>query len=122
MTRARRLFAEEVKHRESELKHTVPLSPAQRYLLRELKVLFVATTDEEQKGQVNLLEQIVRMPPTQAVAREFNALRRAGTQGPLLKERLAILVQRHGLSQREMRENHALEKPQVKIVCSEALL
>jgi len=122
VTRARRLFAEEVKHRESELKHTVPLSPAQRYLLRELKVLFVATTDEEQKGQVNLLEQIVRMPPTQAVAREFNALRRAGTQGPLLKERLAILVQRHGLSQREMRENHALEKPQVKIVCSEALL
>ena len=50
-----RTFAEEVKHREAERRHTFNLSHGQLYALRELRILFEATTEEEIKGNVNIL-------------------------------------------------------------------
>jgi superfamily II DNA or RNA helicase len=48
--RMKRLFAEEVKHREAEREHTLSLSHGQRYVLRELRVLFGVTSDEDEKA------------------------------------------------------------------------
>jgi superfamily II DNA/RNA helicase/HKD family nuclease len=41
----RRAFAEEVKHREAERKHTFYFTHGQLYVLRELRILFEVTTD-----------------------------------------------------------------------------
>ncbi len=56
----KRVFAEEVKHREAERKHTLSLTLGQRYVLRELRIHFGAINDEETKGQINLMEQVFR--------------------------------------------------------------
>jgi len=51
-----RHFAEEVKHRQAEREHTLSLTHGQRYVLRELRVLFGVEADEDVKGQINILE------------------------------------------------------------------
>src|SRR5207237_1138779 len=65
--RVRRRLAEEVKHLESELQHTLSLTQSQRYVLRELRALFGLVEDEEAKGQINLLERAFRGPVTTPV-------------------------------------------------------
>ena len=45
--RVKRMFAEEVKHRQAEREHTLSLTHGQRYVLRELRVLFGAASDED---------------------------------------------------------------------------
>ena len=45
-------FTEDAKHRRAELEHTVSLTHGQRYVLRELGVLFRTAEDEEQKAQI----------------------------------------------------------------------
>jgi len=49
--RVMRQFTEEVKHRQAEREHTLSLTHGQRYVLRELRVLFGAAGDEDVKGQ-----------------------------------------------------------------------
>lgn len=58
--RVMRQFTEEVKHRQAEREHTLSLTHGQRYVLRELRVLFGAATDEDVKGQINILEKAFR--------------------------------------------------------------
>ena len=38
--RVKRLFSEEVKHRQAERDHTLSLSHGQRYVLKELRIYF----------------------------------------------------------------------------------
>ncbi len=76
-----RTFAEEVKHREAERKHSFNLTHGQLYALRELRILFEATTEEEIKGNVNILEKAFRGALTGAVKRELNQLRRNAVTG-----------------------------------------
>ena len=71
-------FAEEVKHRQAEREFNQRLTQGQRYILRELRIFFKSTTDEEVKGQVNILEKAFRLSVNQAVNRELNKLRRDG--------------------------------------------
>jgi hypothetical protein len=49
--RFKRQFTEEVKHRETEREHTLSLNHGQRYVVRELRVLFGRTEDEDVKAQ-----------------------------------------------------------------------
>ena len=60
--RVKSQFAEEVKHRQAERDHTLSLTHGQRYVLRELRILFGATEDEELKAQINVLEKAFRAP------------------------------------------------------------
>jgi hypothetical protein len=60
--RIKRQFVEEVKARQAEREHTLSLTQGQRYVLRELRVLFGATEDEDEKGQLNILEKAFRGP------------------------------------------------------------
>ena len=120
--RVKRLFAEEVKHRQAEREHTLSLTQAQKYVLRELRVLFSATEDEEMKAQINLLERAFRHPVTAAVKRELNLLRRNGMMGQNLLKRLADIYYQHNLEKGlEHRTLHPEDRPIPKIVCSEGL-
>ena len=123
VVRVQRQFAEEVKHRQAQREHTLSLTLGQRYVLRELRVLFGATADEDVRGQINLLEKAFRSTVTTALNRELNRIRRSGVSGQRLLKLLSDLFVQHGLRDRLDREGQAQAADQLpRIVCSEALL
>jgi HKD family nuclease len=118
-----RAFAEEVKHREAERRHTFNLTHGQLYALRELRILFEAVTDEEIKGNVNILEKAFRSALTGAVKRELNQLRRNAVVGEALYKNLIRIYDQHNLKDVATRRSLELEdKPIPRIICSEALV
>ncbi len=121
--RIKRLFSEEVKHRQAERKHTLSLTLGQRYILRELRVIFGNTKDEDVKGQINLLEKAFRGPITTAINRELNLLRRNGVIGNDLMKSLIRIYHQHNMREWMNRRNF-IEKDKTipKIVCSECLI
>ena len=120
--RVKRQFAEEVKHRQAEREHTLSLTQGQRYVLRELRVLFGAATDEDAKGQINILEKAFRGTVTTAINRELNRIRRNGIMGQSLLKALSDLYLQHNMRDWLDRRSLWLEdRPIPKIVCSEGL-
>ena len=115
-------FAEDVRHRETQRDHAVGLSHAQRYIQRQLRILFEQTEDPDMRGQLNILDKAFRQPLPQAVTRELNPLRRNGVTGPPLLTELARIYQQHDLRSlldRVQTEDGARAVP--RIVCSEGL-
>lgn len=121
VTRVKQLFAEEVKHRQAELEHTLGVSSGQRYILREMRLLFGVTTAEDIKAQINLLEKAFRGRVTKALNKELNLLRRNGVTGEGLLKALANLFHQHNMGSWLDRQGSTLTHPTPKIVCSEAL-
>jgi superfamily II DNA/RNA helicase len=123
VTAVRRAFAEEVKHREAERKHTFNLTHGQLYVLRELRILFEATTEEEIKGNINVLEKAFRSALTGAVKRELNQLRRNGVTGDTLYKNLIRIYDQHNLKDVTARRSLELKESLIaRIVCSEAFV
>jgi hypothetical protein len=118
-----RTFAEEVKHREAERKHTFNLTHGQLYALRELRILFEATTEEEIKGNINILEKAFRGALTGAVKRELNQLRRNGVIGEVVYKNLIRIYDQHNLKDVTARRSLEFEDRSIpRIVCSEAFV
>src|SRR5690606_7237338 len=94
----------------------------QRYVLRELRVLFGQADREDVKEQVNVLEGAFRSPLTAALKKELNAIRRNGITGDSLMRRLVDLYHQHHL--REWTERRAWEAEEMvpKVVCSMGLI
>jgi hypothetical protein len=91
--------------------------------LRELRVLFGATTDDDQKAMINVLEKAFRGPITRAVNREVVLLRRNGVSGEPLLKALARIYDQHNLRDWvDRRSLHVTARPVPKIICSEALI
>ena len=121
--RVKHIFSEEVKHREAEREHTLSLSHGQRYVLRELRVLFGVTGEEDEKAQINILEKAFRGTVTDAVKRELNRIRHNGVTGhPLLKSLAELFLQHNMRDWMDRRTLHLDDQTIPKIVCSEALL
>ena len=118
-------FDREVQARRAEREHTLSLTHAQRYVLRELRLLYAGAQDEDLRQQIATLEAAFRQPnPRPAVRNELNRIRREGIAGEGLLDVLTRVYHLYGLdevrSQREAceDENDAL----ARIVCSEALV
>lgn len=121
--RVKRQFTEEVKHRQTEREHTLSLTHGQRYTLREMRVLFETITDEDLKGQINILEKAFRGLITTAINRELNILRRNGVTGHDLLKNLTRIYHQHSMKEFLDRRNLQLEEhPIPKIICSEGLI
>jgi hypothetical protein len=121
--RVKREFAEEVKHRQAEREHTLSLTQGQRYILREMRVLFEASSDEDIKGQINILEKAFRGPITTAINRELNLLRRNGVSGQELLKNLTRIYHQHNMREWIDRRSFEVQESQIpKIVCSESLV
>jgi len=121
--RVKRQFTEEVKHREAEREHTVSLTHGQRYVLRELRILFGRTEDEDMKAQINVLERAFRAANlTSAVKKELNFIRRNNMVGENLMKALVRLYQQHNIRDWVDRQRIEQEKPVPRIICSEALM
>ena len=116
-------FAEEVKRRVAERDYTRSLTSGQRYVLRELRIAFGATEDEDKRRQISVLEQAFRSFVTVAVNRELNLLRRNGVSGTPLITNLIRIYNQHNMDQISLRiRENRLKEEIPRIICSEALV
>jgi superfamily II DNA/RNA helicase len=119
----KKLFDEEVKHRAAEREQTISLTQGQRYVLRELRLVFGRTENDDLKAQLNILEKAFRFPVTVAVNGELNLLRRNGVMGDHLIKTLTRIYHQHNLrDQIDRRSTGITEIVVPQITCSEALL
>ena len=120
----KRQFDREVQARRAEQRHTVSLTRAQRYVLRELRLLYDEAQDDDLRRQITVLEAAFRRAnPRSAVRSELNRVRREGLSGDALLSALDQVYHLYGLDQVRSQqdasedENDALSR----IICSEAL-
>ena len=120
----KRLFAREVRIRQSERQHRLSLTQAQRYVLRELQLIFVETSDEDLQAQINLLERAFRSSITDALNRELNLLRRNGVTGDALLRNLSQLYRQHNMREWNTRQQGTQSQNEdlPRIICSAALV
>lgn len=121
---AKRIFEEEVKHRNATQQHGLNLTVQQRYVLRELRALYSTTEDGDIHGQINLLEKAFKNPLTTAIKRQVNVLRRNGIVGMPLLRSLGDIYHEHRMKDFDQingnnREAESENLP--RIICSEAL-
>lgn len=121
--KAKKKFEDEIRHRQVQLVHTQRQNLGQRYVQRELELMYHAATDEDTQAQITLLEKAFRIADTQAVSREMNRLRQTNVTGHHLISNLIRIYHQHNLRQLLDRPTTDREqKPITKIVCSEALV
>jgi len=121
--RIKRIFAEEVKHRQAEREHSLSLTHGQRYVIRELRILFNAIQDEDIKGQINIIEKAFRGPITIAVSRELNRIRRNGVSGNDLLRILTDIYYQHRIREWTDKKSLRIEDHVIpRVICSEALI
>jgi hypothetical protein len=98
------------------------LTQPQRYVLRELRILF-EHADDETKARLNILEKAFRMSPSPAVNKKLNFLRRNGVVGENLLKSLTDIYYEHSLHERLEQKATPIETEEIPhIVCSEALI
>ncbi len=114
-------FEEEVKHRQTGKEYSISLSHGQRYVLRELRLMFGQIEFEDQKAQINILEKAFRGSVNTAINRELNLLRRNATVGDNLLKQLIDIYHQYGLKDLSEKLRLQEEQPIPKIVCSEWL-
>ncbi|HEX04451.1 MAG TPA: helicase, partial [Bacteroidetes bacterium] len=115
-------FIYETKRRQAERDRTVSLSLGQRYVLKELRILFNKTDDENIHDQINELDKTFRKPMTAAINRELNRIRRNSLVDQHLLQSLIQLYHQHDMkdwASRSMLRKVNDDIP--RIVCSEGL-
>ena len=125
VTEVKRRFEREVEARRAEREHTLPLTQAQRYVLRELRLLYDGTDDEDLRRQIGVLEAAFRQPnPLPAVRGELNRIRREGLKEMASLKALSQAYHLHGLQATGRAETRASvgNDDLPRIVCSEALV
>jgi len=117
-------FDQEVQARRAEREHTLSLTKSQRYVLRELRLLYDQVKDEDLRRQIAVLEAAFRQPnPRPAVRSELNRIRHEGLTGTALLDVLSKAYHLYGLEAAHLQEEIAGEENDElpRIVCSEAL-
>lgn len=115
-------FTEEVKHRRTERVQTITLTQAQRYVLRELSILF-KQSDDDTRARINILEKAFRLNPSPVVNKKLDFLRRNGVVGDNLLRSLADIYYEHSLHERLDERTDFIKMEEIsRIICSEALL
>lgn len=121
LAKVKQHFRDEVIRRQAELGHSLQLSQAQRYVIRELQILFNAASDENLLAKIRVLEAAIRRPLTMIAKKELNRLRLQSLTGDTLLRAVERLYHLHNLKDVVSRE--AVDMVIVpKIVCSALLL
>ena len=116
-------FAQEVRHREAERTYTTSLSHGQLYVLRELRILYETTQDDEIKQNATVLEKAFRGALTGAAKRELNQQRRNSVTGETLLKNLIRIYDQHNLKDVSTRRTLELQDKAIpRIICSEAFV
>ncbi|MCL5257471.1 MAG: phospholipase D-like domain-containing protein [Chloroflexi bacterium] len=115
-------FDADVQQRQNDKSFSVSHTSGQKYVLRELHIMYANEDDEARKEMINLLDQALRASPTEAVKKELNLLRRNGVNGEALYEHLKNLYLQHNMKDWVRHQNGESSKATPKIVCSEGLV
>ena len=121
----KRDFDAEVRAREAEIRYTVGRTLGSDYVLAELRLVFEAEEDAEEKARLALLSEIFTTVPLTARAhRELNALRRNKATGQALVAQLLRIVRDYNLEEAHRVAADQSEEAVLipRVVCSEALL
>jgi len=121
----KRDFDAEVRAREAEIRHTVGRALGRDYALAELRLVFDAEEDPEEKARLALLSEILTAVPLTARAhRELNTLRRSNVTGHALVAQLLRIVRDYNLEQahRAITDQAEVDLLIPRVICSEALL
>jgi hypothetical protein len=120
--KAKRGFDEEVKQRLSQLKHSTSLTSAQRYVLREMRILYEKQDNDEFRRDITTLEHAFRKPLNTAIRRELNRLKKLQVTGEALFTSLRKIYFQHGLKNFPRRSFDDDSPQSPRIICSEALI
>ena len=109
---------------ESRKRHTTAtrqLTNAQRYILKELRML---SSTAEDRADIIRLDQAFRLPLTEVIKREINRLHRRKIAGDELLLELKILYQRYNMADLERHRQSPDKHPETyaKVICSAAFI
>lgn len=120
--RVKERFEREVRDRRAERESRRSLKKGQRYVRRELRVLFAQSDDEEVRQRINALERPFGGALISTVERRLNQLSRQSVKGEALLRELEELYSRYRMHEMPFRRETADEEDATpRIVCSEAL-
>jgi len=120
--RVKERFEREVRERLAERENRRSRNRGQRYVRRELQVMFAGTEDAAVRERINALERPFGGPLISAVERRLNQLQRRSDKGDELLRELEGLYSRYRMY--EMPSHRAAargEDDTPRIICSEAL-
>ena len=97
------------------------LTPAQRYILKELRILSSTSKDTE---AISRLDQAFRLPLTEVIKRDINRLQRQKITGEDLLTELTILYHRHNMAdlERHQRQSDEQSESSARVICSAAFV
>ncbi|MBC7195048.1 MAG: SWF/SNF helicase family protein, partial [Caldisericia bacterium] len=114
-------FEEEVK-RWKELKLiSKKLTPQQKYILDELKILYEKTDNLDLKEMINLYSEIFKQELIPIVQKELRMIKKEELKGEKLLERLKDLVYKYNLLVEKKEEDLKKKEDLIKIICSEII-
>ena len=119
VTKYQKEFTEQYQNR--TLLSVQSLTNAQKYILRELRLLGNTSQDT---ATISMLDQAFRLPLTEVIKREINRLHRGKVTGNELLEELAIIYHRHNMADLENNQQKSDEKSEsyAKIICSASFI
>lgn len=121
--RVKERFEREVRDRRAERENRRSRNRGQRYVRRELQVLFAGTEDAALRERINALERPFGGPLVGVVERRLNQLQRQGVKGDKLLQELEGLYSRYRMYEMPShREAVRGEDDTPRIICSEALM
>lgn len=116
-------FEREVRERRAERESRRSRNRGQRYVRRELQVLFAGTEDAAVRERINALERPFGGNLISAVERRLNQLQRQGSKGEALLRELEEIYTRYRMYETASRPDTRREENETpRIVCSEALV
>lgn len=119
VTKYQKEFTEQYQNR--TLLSVQSLTNAQKYILRELRLLGNTSQDT---ATISMLDQAFRLPLTEVIKREINRLHRGKVTGNELLEELAIIYHRYNMVDIEKERHQTDEQSETiaKIICSAAMI
>ena len=110
-----------VQNRNRTLFSVRQLTPAQRYILKELRLLISTSKDTT---VISRLDQAFRLPLTEVIKRKINRLHRKKITGDELLTELTILYQWHNMVDLEKHQHQSDERSEsyTKVICSAAFI
>jgi superfamily II DNA or RNA helicase len=119
-----RQFSTEARDRHSDVPRALLRSPGQKYVQRELQIMFGLTSDEERRIVIQKLLRAYSKPLPRIVQRHLNETRRVGLQDEVLLHRLLQVFDQYSLD--EIRtvasQTDDEEDNTSRIVCSTAFI
>ncbi|MBN1313294.1 MAG: helicase, partial [Anaerolineae bacterium] len=124
VTHVKRQFEREANSRKAERRRSVSPSHGQKYVMRELRLLYGSMKDEAIRTQIQALDSAFRQSLPRAILAQLNGIQKQKLSGERLLGTLLHIYERHNLAEPTQggssSERDREDVP--RIVCSEAFL